>query len=279
VVDATGQNSLIARLRGTREIDDRFRFVSIWGYFEGSKYVALDGKAWPMSSVRDVPPTTFVTSLRAGDSRGWSWHIPLRESTSVGLVMPREHVKEARQAGASLQELFLSTCRSVPYLKDLLAEARFIDDSLVSIQDYSYRITELAGPGYLLVGDAAGFIDPVFSTGITIGCHSAYLAAWAIDRSIKRPDSTKRSFGMYASQLTARLELARSLAVPATMQEQGESSAARVAAGFENSLEQQLIGTVSKMTTRALDPTALADDGKGQDLGRSRFRVLDSIEV
>src|SRR5688572_21946026 len=90
VIDASGQNAVIARQYGLRFIDDAFRFMSIWGYFKGSRYVALGGEVQPFENLRTIPPTTFVSSLEGLGDWGWLWHIPQREATSVGLVLPQD---------------------------------------------------------------------------------------------------------------------------------------------------------------------------------------------
>ena len=79
--------------------------MSAWGYFLDSKYVAGDGKAYPFERLREIPPTTFVSSF--GDW-GWSWHIPLRDTTSVGLVIPVEHVKEIKTSDEAIGEILPS---------------------------------------------------------------------------------------------------------------------------------------------------------------------------
>jgi flavin-dependent dehydrogenase len=90
IVDASGQNAMIAKQLGSRVIDEGFRFMSVWGYFNDSKYIAADGKAYPFASVQTIPPTTFFSSI---GEWGWCWHIPLRERTSVGLVLPLGQVE------------------------------------------------------------------------------------------------------------------------------------------------------------------------------------------
>ena len=73
VVDASGQNAVVAKQLGLRVVDDSFRFMSIWGYFKDSKYIGLDGKAYPFEALRRIPPTTFISSIhaRANPSRHW----------------------------------------------------------------------------------------------------------------------------------------------------------------------------------------------------------------
>ena len=75
VIDATGQSALLSKQLGTRIIDEGFRFIAMWGYFKGSKYVASDGHAYSMDKIRTILPTTFLSSICEW---GWSWHIPMR---------------------------------------------------------------------------------------------------------------------------------------------------------------------------------------------------------
>ena len=79
--------------------------------------------------VAHAPATTFVSSLDGLGDCGWLWHIPLKEATSVGLILPQDHMKTVklnRRGQAGLQEYFLQVCRQTKYLKDLLAEAEYI---------------------------------------------------------------------------------------------------------------------------------------------------------
>lgn len=214
VVDASGQAALISRQLGLRELDEDFRFMSVWGYFENSRYYAAGGHMHEHSTVRTIPPTTYVTSVPNTGDWGWCWHIPLRECTSVGFVLPMETMKVVKEKQLSWERYFLQVCDSLPRLRELLKDAKLLPDSVRVIRDYSYRCSRLAGPGYFLVGDAAGFIDPIFSIGVVLGMYSARTAAWAISRALKHPDRAAETQTIFSKQLRDRLELARTLALP-----------------------------------------------------------------
>ena len=149
------------------------------------------------------------------------------------------------------------------------------------MQDYSYRSTQLAGPGYFLVGDAAGSIDPIFSAGVIIGMYSAYTAAWSIDRCFKKPERTESYQTLYSKQLTGRLEVARSLALPGYRSGNHASELARAMVTFESKTEQELMATVSQMTTRADNFFHLIEDDNLDEaqFRKRRYRVLERLAI
>jgi flavin-dependent dehydrogenase len=277
VVDASGQGAVIAKQLGIRVIDEGFRFMSVWGYFEDSKYVAADGKAHPFSEVRATPPTTFVSSVGELGEWGWSWHIPLRDTTSVGLVVPMDHLKRIKKDEGGLEEYFLRTCYESPYLSRLLEPARFTEGSVRIIRDYAYRPVKLAGPGFFLVGDAAAFIDPIFSIGVVLGMYSATLAAWSIDHTFRDPSQEARTQAIYAGQFERRLEVSRSLALPRYRAVGDASEVARLGFQLQSSMEQELMYVVSVVTTRADNFTEVAHTTQGEAIRSARFRELDEI--
>jgi len=248
VVDASGQSTAIARQLGIRVIDKGFRFMSAWGYFRDSKYVAIDGKAYPFEKLREVPPTTFVASF--GDW-GWAWHIPLRDTTSVGLVIPVEHLKGIKSSEEALEKYFLRQCYETPTLNRLLENAKYCEGEFRVIRDYSYRASQLSGPGFFLIGDAAAFIDPIFAIGIVLGMYSAFLAAWAIDLSFKQPSRVAEYQAIFARQFAGRLDLSRSLALPRYGVGEESSDIARSQVQMHTSLEQELMYVVAVMTNRS----------------------------
>ncbi|MCP4546692.1 MAG: NAD(P)/FAD-dependent oxidoreductase [bacterium] len=212
VIDASGQAALIGRKQKLRVLDEDFRFMGIWGYFQDSKYVDSEGKARDFAEVADVAPTTFVSSV--GENQGWCWHIPLRRTTSLGLVLPHA---EFGGRGASPQDReawFEDTCRAIPIVDQLLENATFEAESLRITRDYSYHSTRYAGPGWFLVGDAAAFVDPIFSLGVTFALYSGYLAAWAVDRGLRRPGTMERCRSLYSFELERRIDMARAIALP-----------------------------------------------------------------
>jgi flavin-dependent dehydrogenase len=276
VVDASGHNAVLARQLGARFVDEGFRFMSVWGYFEGSKYLSQGGQVHPFEDLKTFPPTTFVSSLDTLGDWGWMWHIPLRESTSVGLVVPQDHLRAVRGTKA-LEEFFLQTCYRIPYLDHLLEHARYLEGSLHVIRDYSYRTTSVAGPGYFLIGDAAAFVDPIFSVGVVLGMYSASIATWAIDRSFKQPDSTERNRALFSSQFLGRLELSRSLALPRYSFGGSATAEAKDAVLFESDLEQELMYVVSTVTTRNENVLELIERKDGRKIASDRYRTLTEI--
>jgi flavin-dependent dehydrogenase len=270
LVDASGQSAVVARQLGLRVIDEGFRFMSVWGYFENSKYVALDGHAHPFERLREIPPTTFVAAVGGW---GWAWHIPLRDTTSVGLVVPVEQMKSVKASDEALEQYFLRTCRETPLLNKLLEDAKYTEGSCRVVRDYSYRPAKLAGPGYFLVGDAAAFIDPIFAIGIVLGMNSGYTAAWAIDRSFKRPDTTAKQQAIFARHFQGRLELSRSLALP----RYGVGQATELAKEFvpmQASLEKELMYVVAVMTTRSDNFLEMAQT---DHISSDKYRTLQEI--
>jgi flavin-dependent dehydrogenase len=261
VIDASGQNSVIARQRGLRMIDEDFRFMSVWGYFYDSSYVAADGKTYPHGMAGTVAPTTYVTSVPGAGDWGWCWHIPLREWTSVGLVLPVDAVKSVRGGQAAWEEYFLQQCQALPRLKGLLEKARLAPASVRVIRDYSYSSTHVAGPGFFLVGDAAGFVDPIFSIGVVLGLYSARAAAWAIDRILRSPDRLAQHQAIYTSQLQARMELSRALALPQYEIGGKATRDAKQAMQFTDAQAKALIQAASNLTERSLHYHALMENG------------------
>lgn len=277
VVDASGQNAVIARQLGIRIVDESFRFMSLWGYFKNSKYIGFDGKAYSHKEIEAVRPTTFVSNIPDCGDWGWAWHIPLRETTSVGLILPIQVMKIAKTASESWESYFLRKCYEVPILNRLLEQAQFCTGSFAKIQDYSYRLTQVAGTGFFLIGDAAGFIDPIFSIGVPLGMYSAYIASWAIDRCLKNPCSLAQNQALFTSQLRARYELSRSLALPGCGAIDPASDRAKTAIEFTKPLERELMGVVSTMTTRSENFCNLIGGLPELNLTVSKYKIIDEI--
>lgn len=273
VVDASGQNAVIARQLGIREMDEGFQFMGMWGYIKDSLYVAADGKAYPHQRVREVPPTTFVSNV---DGWGWVWHIPQRENTSVGLILPREQIKEAKASGMTMEDYFLKRCREIPNLNRLLEPARYLENSFHIIRNYSYKPTQLTGPGFFLIGDAAAFIDPIFSIGVVLAMYSAYLCSWAIDRSFKKPHRTEANQALFARQYLMRLEASRSLALPRYGYGK-ESEMVRTTIQFETNLEQELMYVVSTLTTRSENFKAMSRHSRTGPVTSNKYREIPDI--
>lgn len=112
----------------------------------------------------------------------WYWLIPLAGGlASIGAVGPTE---EIAAAGTTEAERLWTLVHEVPYLGELLGGAEVVRPE-ATIGGYACRVSQLAGPGYALLGNAAEFLDPIFSSGVTIALKSASLAAGCVDRQLR----------------------------------------------------------------------------------------------
>jgi FAD-dependent halogenase len=168
VVDASGNQSRLYQHAGERVYSQFFQNVALFGYFEGG---------------RRLPEPNEGNILSAAFSDGWFWYIPLSKTlTSVGAVIAREHADQLKQGH---EEALLGFIESCPIIRDFLAGARRVTEGpygQVRVRrDWSYSNTRFWAPGLALIGDAACFIDPVFSSGVHLATYSALLAARSIN--------------------------------------------------------------------------------------------------
>ncbi|MEV8517157.1 tryptophan 7-halogenase [Dactylosporangium sp. NPDC051484] len=172
VVDASGNKSrLYQRVGGTRVYSEFFRSLALFGYFEGGK--------------RLPEPTRYNILCVAFDS-GWFWYIPLSdELTSVGAVVRREMAEKIQGDPEKALQALIAEC---PMISDFLSPAQRVTTGQYGQirvrKDYSYHHTTFWRPGMMLVGDAACFVDPVFSSGVHLATYGALLAARSINSSL-----------------------------------------------------------------------------------------------
>jgi FAD-dependent halogenase len=165
VVDASGQQAVLGRREGLREFNPFLKNLAIWSYFADA--ARMDGE------LRD-------NILSAAYSEGWCWYIPLHDGTiSVGAVVDAARWKEQTRP-ESLQETYATLLERCAPVTAMLRGARQVAPIRV-IRDYSYSSRSFFHGGALLAGDAACFIDPVFSTGVHLACLAGLLAADAVE--------------------------------------------------------------------------------------------------
>jgi halogenation protein CepH len=164
VIDASGQQALLGRRDQLRRFDPFFKNLAVFAYWEQAEALAGELRG---------------NILSAAFADGWFWFIPLHDgTTSVGAVVDAKRFAGAAAGDAdALYQRLVADCAPVA---QRLRGARFVGPVRV-IRDYSYCSDRFHGPGYLLAGDAACFIDPVFSTGVHLACLSGYLAARTIE--------------------------------------------------------------------------------------------------
>ena len=168
IVDATGRDAPLSRKVGGRERDPLLNRSAAFAHFD--------------TFHRDDGPTGGdIIIVTTPD--GWWWMIPFADgSVSVGVVMPSQRFK---QREGSVEVLFETAAAATPEVRDRLIGARRTTD-VKAIADYSYKMSSFAGDGYCLVGDAACFLDPVFSTGVLMAMTSGALAADTVAAALAR---------------------------------------------------------------------------------------------
>lgn len=166
LVDASGRAGVMAtKYLKNRQYQEAFKNIAVWSYWRGAK--TLDRGPKGAIAVCSVP-------------YGWFWAIPLHDgTTSVGLVAKRTTFSDERARLGSITAVYEDALAQCPLIADLVGGAEQVTDLKVE-QDYSYVSDRTSGPGYVMVGDAACFLDPLLSTGVHLSTFSALLAAASI---------------------------------------------------------------------------------------------------
>ena len=167
VVDATGRDALLSRHLGGRRRDPLLDRSAAFAHYDTFRRA-------------EGPTGGDIVVVTTPD--GWWWLIPFSDgSVSVGIVMPSRRFKERP---GTVEELFEESVARTPEVRDLLQGSKRTMD-VQAIADYSYSTPRISGDGFCLVGDAACFLDPVFSSGVLLAMESAELAASSVDRALR----------------------------------------------------------------------------------------------
>lgn len=195
VVDATGQSAFLASRLGLKYSDPSLRKASIWSYFENAR----------RDSGRDEGATLI---MQTSDKKSWFWFIPLPDNVaSVGVTGSMEYMFSK---GSSAEESFQRELNRCPAMAERLTDAKRVRD-LMATKDYSYYAKHGAGPGWVLVGDSYGFIDPVYSTGVFLALKSGEFAADAIHDAIAAGDFSATRLGGWQQAHSDAVDLFRKL--------------------------------------------------------------------
>lgn len=188
LVDASGQATVVGRHLGIRRVLPDLKKVAYFGQFEGV--------------LRD-PGAPGGFPVIAVCREGWFWLIPLDEQrTSVGLVMGADL---AKGMGVPPDRMLDWGIARSPFMVERTARAVRRPEGGI-LADFSYRCEPFAGPGYFLAGDAATFVDPIFSTGVCLGMASGLAAARAIGRLVRgevSPEDERRRYAALVDETTA----------------------------------------------------------------------------
>jgi flavin-dependent dehydrogenase len=191
VVDATGRDTLLAsRIRRKAHVA-KLDKTALFSHYKGA--VRQEGLA-----EGNIQIIVF--------EHGWFWMIPFRgDITSVGVVVSSEWMKE-RKKGEPLDAFYDRTVAQSCWATEFLAHAERARP-VGALADFSYRVDQLTGDGWLFVGDAGGFLDPLFSTGAHLAIKGAELASVAIDHALETGDVSRASFAGYEAAVRYAVDL------------------------------------------------------------------------
>ena len=197
IVDATGQSAMLSNRFRWRVRDPKLKKAVLYSYFKGAhREPDLNGGA------------TLVLRTEAG-SGGWFWYIPLENDiTSVGIVANPDYLLKDR--GQDLAKIFQEEIEKCEPCRRRVAEGTRVD-KIYSILDYSYRSKKNAGNGFILIGDAYGFLDPIYSSGVLLALKMAELAADSIHDAFRHDDFSDRRLGQFQAKLDRGIESMRKL--------------------------------------------------------------------
>jgi flavin-dependent dehydrogenase len=179
VVDASGRDTLLSRRLGFKRVDKRNNTAALFGHFRGVPHP--QGESAGMITVHLLP-------------HGWVWLIPLpNDVTSVGMVGTQAFFKTKT---GDLDSFFARAVAASHGIAELMVNAEPIGP-VTAAANYSYTSRRAAGNGYILVGDAFGFIDPLFSSGVMMAMSSAAFGAEAVDVWLDDLESGERRLRDY----------------------------------------------------------------------------------
>jgi FAD-dependent halogenase len=184
IVDASGQSALLGRQLDVRRWDPLFQNLAVYGYFAGAQRLPAPDET-----------NILVESYRYG----WFWNIPLHTGwMSVGAVVDSHTGQEDMRHGGP-QRFLMEQIAHAPCTRQILQDADLASGPFV-IKDWSYVSDKVVGDGYILVGDAACFVDPLFSSGVHLALMAGVLAAAYVTTALK-----DRSLGAAAGRVYKEL--------------------------------------------------------------------------
>lgn len=196
VVDASGQSSYIANRLGLKSPDPALRKGTVWNYFRNAR--------------RDPDPRDEGATLimQTADKKSWFWFIPLPDNvTSIGCTGAMPYMFQPGMTPEATFERELDRC---PAMRERLTHATRVRDYLTT-KDFSYSTKRAAGEGWVLVGDAFGFIDPIYSSGVFLALKSGEFAADAINAAFEKHDFSPATLGAWEATHRMGIEMFRKL--------------------------------------------------------------------
>ena len=195
VVDASGQSTMLQNRFKLRLWDPILNKGAIWTYFQGAY----------RDSGRDEGCTLVVQTT---DRKGWFWYIPQHDDTiSVGIVRPFDDLFKGR---GSHEQTFNEEVEACAAIKERVSIGKRVTGYFAT-KDYSYRSKQVAGDGWVLIGDAFGFLDPLYSSGVLLALKSGELAADAIAAGLAKGDTSAAQLGAWGEMFNRGVDRMRRL--------------------------------------------------------------------
>jgi len=263
VVDASGQSTLLARHLGSKQWDPFFRNLAVYAYFTGAKPL-------PEPDQNNI----FIESYRSG----WLWSIPLHTGrTSVGAVVDSDIGQEGIQQNGAKAFLEAQLAQS-GHTKAMLENAK-MDSEPAVVMDWSYTAEKLFGPGYILAGDAACFVDPLFSSGVHLALMSGVLAAayvtTALNDALMADEAGQVYQELYLKEYNQFREMARLFYSSNLSAESYFWEARRITNAGEYSPRHSFIQAVAGQPPRGYERVVL-DRGQAPDEFVESVRAVES---
>jgi flavin-dependent dehydrogenase len=169
LIDASGRDAFVSAKRKLRRKNHEHQSAAIFAHFRGAE-------------LRPGEDAGNISIYRF--EHGWMWMIPLPDGVmSIGAVCRPEYLKQRK---GRTEEFLMETLRTSSGLKARIEHAKIIGEVRVT-GNYSYDSASMGGPGWVLVGDAFAFLDPVFSSGVYLAMSGAERAAAVVDAALREP--------------------------------------------------------------------------------------------
>ena len=195
VVDASGQSGLLQNRFKLRVWDPLLNKGAVWTYWKGAY----------RDTGRDEGATLVLQTV---NKQGWFWYIPQHDDQiSIGIVAPFDYLFRGR---GSHEQIYHEEVERCPVVKERIANAKRITGYFAT-KDYSYRSTKVAGDGWVLIGDAFGFLDPLYSSGVLLALKSGEFAADAIVEGLQKGDTSASQLGKWSGVFNQGVDRMRRL--------------------------------------------------------------------
>ncbi|MEC8656250.1 MAG: NAD(P)/FAD-dependent oxidoreductase [Verrucomicrobiota bacterium] len=196
VIDASGRDCFAAHKEKWMVRDPELKKIALWTYYKGAK--------------RDPGLDEGATTVAYLPGKGWFWYIPLSgDMVSVGIVAEHQYLFNGTTKDHA--EIFQREVQNNEWIKEHLAEGEQTGEYRVT-GDYSYRNRYCAIDGLALAGDALGFLDPVFSSGVFLALKSGVMLADEVDSALRKNQPLNAScFENYGKRMQSSIETMRKI--------------------------------------------------------------------